>query len=87
MKLFHLSDLHIGKTLNGYSLAENQELVLGQIIHYAKKERPDAILICGDIYDRTVPSGEAYQMFDRFLTDLSEIQPEIPVLLIAGNHD
>lgn len=87
MKLFHLSDLHIGKTLNGYSLAENQELVLGQIIHYAKKERPDAILICGDIYDRSVPSGEAYQMFDRFLTDLSEIQPEIPVLLIAGNHD
>ena len=87
MKLFHISDLHIGKTLNGYNLAENQELVLGQIIHYAKNERPDAILLCGDIYDRSVPSGEAHEMFDQFLTDLSGIEPEIPVLVIAGNHD
>lgn len=87
MKFFHLSDLHIGKTLNGYNLAKNQELVLGQIIHYAKKERPDAILICGDVYDRSVPSGEAYTMFDSFLTALSEIEPKIPVMIIAGNHD
>lgn len=87
MRFFHLSDLHIGKTLNGYSLAENQEMVLGQIIHYAKEERPDAILICGDIYDRCVPSGEAHEMFDAFLTALSDIKPEIPVLIIGGNHD
>lgn len=87
MKLFHLSDLHIGKTLNGYSLAENQALVLGQIIHYAKKEKPDVILLCGDIYDRSVPSGDAHEMFDQFLTELSDINPAIPVLVIAGNHD
>ncbi len=87
MKFFHLSDLHIGKTLNGYNLAENQELVLSQIIHYAKKERPDAILICGDVYDRSVPSGEAYTIFDSFLTDLSDIEPKIPVMIISGNHD
>lgn len=87
MKLFHLSDLHIGKTLNGYSLAENQDLVLGQIVHYAKKEHPDAILLCGDIYDRSVPSGEAQKMFDGFLTALSDIEPSIPVFIIAGNHD
>ena len=87
MKLFHLSDLHIGKLLCGYSLKENQERVLSQIADYAKEEYPDAILICGDIYDKSAPSGEAYVMFDRFLEALSEIRPRIPVLIIAGNHD
>ena len=87
MKLFHLSDLHIGKLLCGYSLQENQEQVLSQIVTYAQEEHPDAILICGDIYDKSAPSGEAYVMFDRFLEALSEIRPRIPVLIIAGNHD
>lgn len=87
MKLFHLSDLHIGKLLCGYSLRENQERVLSRIVTYAQEEHPDAILICGDIYDKSAPSGEAYVMFDRFLEALSEIRPRIPVLIIAGNHD
>lgn len=87
MKFFHLSDLHIGKQLNGWSLKENQEAVLSQVVEYAKKLHPDAILICGDIYDKTVPSGEAYTMFGDFLGALSEISPKITVLIIAGNHD
>ena len=87
MKLFHISDLHIGKLLNGYSLRENQEHVLAQIVSYAASERPDVLLICGDIYDKTAPSGEAYQVFDHFLEELSGIEPGIPVLIIAGNHD
>ena len=87
MKLFHLSDLHIGKLLCGYSLRENQERVLSRIVTYAQEEHPDAILICGDIYDKSAPSGEAYVMFDRFLEALSEIRPRIPVFIIAGNHD
>ncbi len=87
MRFFHLSDLHIGKNLNGYSLAENQKDVLRQVVSYARDRRPDAILLCGDIYDRTVPTGEAHKMFDGFLTDLSEIEPTIPILVIAGNHD
>lgn len=87
MKLFHLSDLHIGKLLCGYSLKENQERVFSRIVAYAQEEHPDAILICGDIYDKSVPSGEAYVMFDRFLEALSEIRPRIPVFIIAGNHD
>lgn len=87
MKLFHLSDLHIGKLLNGYSLLENQRVVLEQIVREAKKHRPDVILLCGDIYDRTVPAGEAYKLLDEFLVQLSEIEPKIPVLIIAGNHD
>ncbi len=87
MKLFHLSDLHIGKYLNGYSLKENQERILSQIVFLAQREHPDAIAICGDIYDKSAPSGEAYGIFDRFLQELSEIRPKIPVLIIAGNHD
>ena len=55
MKFFHLSDLHIGKCLNGYSLKENQEEVFRQIVEAARQYRPDAILICGDVYDKSVP--------------------------------
>jgi exonuclease SbcD len=87
MKIFHLSDLHIGKQLNGYSLKENQEAVLNQIVDYGLAHHPDAILICGDIYDKTAPSGEAYTMFGNFLEALSGIKPQISVLIIAGNHD
>jgi exonuclease SbcD len=87
MKIFHLSDLHIGKQLNGYSLKENQEAVLNHIVDYAASRHPDVILICGDIYDKTAPSGEAYTMFGNFLEALSGIKPEITVLIIAGNHD
>ena len=57
MKLFHLSDLHIGKMLNGYSLRESQKNAFLQILKYAEEEKPDAILICGDIYDKSVPAG------------------------------
>lgn len=87
MRFFHISDLHIGKQLFLHSLREEQEDVLAQIVERAKEYRPDAILISGDIYDRTVPSAEAYEMFDTFLNHLSEIEPNIPVLMIAGNHD
>ncbi|MEY8355964.1 exonuclease SbcCD subunit D [Lachnospiraceae bacterium 54-53] len=87
MKIFHLSDLHIGKQLNGYSLKENQEAVFRQIVDYAAACRPDVILICGDIYDKTAPSGEAYTIFGSFLEALSQIKPRISVLIIAGNHD
>ncbi len=87
MKFFHISDLHIGKQLNGYSLKENQEAVLNQIVAYASVHHPEAVLICGDIYDKTAPSGEAYTMFGNFLESLSGIRPQVSVLIIAGNHD
>lgn len=85
MKFFHLSDLHIGKQLNGWSLKENQEQALAQVADYAKEHKPDAILICGDIYDKSIPSGEAFTMFGQFLERLNETG--IPALIIAGNHD
>lgn len=87
MKFFHISDLHIGKMLNGYSLRENQEEVLRQIVDYAALHQPEAVLICGDIYDKTMPSGEAYTMFGTFLEQLSSLKPQPAVLIIAGNHD
>ena len=87
MKFFHLSDLHIGKQLHRYNLKEDQQVILKEVITYAKELRPDAIVIAGDIYDKSVPSAEAVNVFDEFLTDLSEITPEIPILIISGNHD
>ena len=87
MKFFHLPDLHIGKQLHRYNLKEDQQVILKEVITYAKELRPDAIVIAGDIYDKSVPSAEAVNVFDEFLTDLSEITPEIPILIISGNHD
>lgn len=87
MRLFHISDLHIGKQLHYYDLRENQEDILAQIVERAKEYRPDVIVIAGDIYDRSVPSGESCELFDTFLNQLADITPSIPVLIIAGNHD
>ena len=87
MRFFHLSDLHIGKQLFRYHLTEEQTDILHQIAEAARQRRPDAILIAGDVYDKAVPAAEAVRMLDDFLTELSEIRPDIPVLLIAGNHD
>lgn len=85
MRFFHISDLHIGKQLHYYHLKEDQEAVLAEVVRYAGQLRPDAVVIAGDIYDKTVPSAEAVTVFDHFLTELSELS--IPVLIISGNHD
>lgn len=87
MKFFHISDLHIGKQLHYYNLRENQRAILHQIAERAREYRPDAILVCGDIFDKSIPSGEAYTVFDEFLNELADLTPRIPVLMIAGNHD
>lgn len=87
MKFFHLSDLHIGKQLFRYNLKNEQQYMLHQVVQEAQKRKPDVIVIAGDIYDKSVPSAEAVQIFDAFLTDLATLDPAIPVLVIAGNHD
>ncbi len=87
MKFFHLGDFHIGKQLFGYSLAEDQKYILNQILEYARKEKPDVMVIAGDIYDKAVPSAEAVGILDEFLTSVSEIEPKIEILMISGNHD
>ncbi len=85
MKIFHLSDLHIGKRLKEYSMLEDQKYILEQICHICDTEKIDCVVIAGDIYDKTVPPAEAVQVFDEFLYNLS--QKKIPVLIISGNHD
>lgn len=87
MRFFHLSDLHIGKQLYGYSLLEDQEWILEEILKKIRERKPDALLICGDIYDKSVPSGEAVAVFDRFLCQAADSVPGITILIINGNHD
>ena len=85
MKLIHLSDLHIGKRMNEFSMLEDQRYILDQITSIIEKEAPDAVLICGDIYDKPVPPSDAVRVLDGFLTSLA--QKKVPVFLISGNHD
>lgn len=85
MKFFHLSDLHLGKRLNGFSLMEDQEYILREILKLVAQEKPQAVILAGDIYDKIVPSAEAVAVFDRFLTELAKITEA--VFLISGNHD
>lgn len=85
MKLLHLSDLHIGKRLHERSFLEDQKYILNQILEITDKESPDAILVAGDIYDKSIPSGEAVSLFDDFLFELSKRGRD--VFIISGNHD
>lgn len=85
MKLIHLSDLHIGKRVNEFSMLEDQEYILTKIINIIDDEKPDAILIAGDVYDKSVPSGEAVQVFDDFLVRLAK--RNLQTFVISGNHD
>lgn len=85
MKLIHLSDLHIGKRVNEVSMLEDQEYILNQILEAIDLERPGAVLISGDVYDRSVPSAEAVTLFDAFLCSLAERKQQ--VFIISGNHD
>ena len=85
MKLFHLSDLHLGRRLNDYPLLEDQEYILNEILKAADEERPDGVIIAGDVYDKTTPSEEAVKLFDQFLSKLAARR--LKVFIISGNHD
>jgi len=85
MKLIHLSDLHIGKRVNEVSMIEEQQYILLEILRIIDIHQPDAVLIAGDVYDKTVPTAEAVSLLDDFLCRLA--QRRIPVFIISGNHD
>lgn len=85
MKFIHLSDLHLGKNVCGFSMTEDQRYILRQVVETAKEKNADAVLISGDVYDRPVPPEEAVALLDDFLWDLSRIP--VKVFLISGNHD
>ena len=85
MKLMHLSDLHLGKRVNEFSMLEDQTYILNKIIHIIDEEQPSGIILAGDIYDKPIPPAEAVELFDDFLYKLS--QRELNVFIISGNHD
>ena len=85
MKFLHLGDLHLGKTLSDFDLIEDQKYILDQILHIAEKESADAVLIAGDVYDKSIPSEAATKLLDYFLIELAK--KEIKVFMVSGNHD
>lgn len=85
MKILHLADLHLGKRVNEMSMIEDQKYILDQIITLIKEESVEIVLLCGDIYDKSIPTIEAIHLLDEFLDQLSKMA--IKVLMISGNHD
>ena len=85
MKFIHISDLHLGKRVNEFSMLEDQEYILTKIINIIDEQKPDSVVIAGDVYDKSVPSAEAVELFDDFLVRLSK--RNLKVFIISGNHD
>ena len=85
MKLIHLSDLHLGKRVNEFSMLEDQKYILKEILQIVDREQPDGVLIAGDVYDKPVPPAEAVTLFDDFLVQL--VKRNLQVFVISGNHD
>jgi len=86
MKILHSSDWHLGRVLNEKSLIEDQAHAIAEILKIIREERPDIVLLAGDVYDRFVPSGEALALAEHFIEE-TVLKDAIPVLLIGGNHD
>ena len=89
MKFLHISDLHIGKYVNGYRMLDDQRYMLERIVEIIKEKNPDALLIAGDIYDKSLPSAEAVELFDNFMTEIAGLHGKtgLKTFVISGNHD
>lgn len=85
MRFLHLADLHLGKIVNGFNLTDDQRFALQGILRIAREEEVDAVVLAGDLYDKSMPSAEAVSLFDWFMTALADA--EIPCLAVSGNHD
>lgn len=85
MKIIHLADLHIGKRVNEFSMIDDQKYILNQILEIIDNEKPDAVIIAGDVYDKQVPSIEAVELLDSFISDISK--RKTTTFIISGNHD
>lgn len=86
MKIFHTADWHLGKIVQGVSMTKDQQFVLEQFIEEIRKEKPDVIIIAGDLYDRSVPPTDAIQLLNKTLKEIL-VDEKTPILAIAGNHD
>lgn len=85
MKILHLSDLHLGKRVNGFSMLDDQKYILNQILDITYEQKPHAVVIAGDVYDKSVPSAEAVELLDEFLCKLAT--RDWQVFVVSGNHD
>ena len=85
MRFIHLSDLHLGKRVNDFSMIDDQRYILERILEIIDEEKPQAVLIAGDVYDKPLPPAEAVRLFDDFISRLSGTDSE--VFIISGNHD
>ncbi len=86
MKFIHTADWHLGKLVHGKYMTEDQKLVLGEFADVVAEEKPDAVIIAGDLYDRSVPPTEAVELLDEVLYKLN-VELNTPIVAIAGNHD
>ncbi|MBR3525153.1 MAG: exonuclease subunit SbcD, partial [Lachnospiraceae bacterium] len=85
MKLLHVGDLHLGRSLGDFDLKDDQEYMLDRLLEIVDERAVDAVLIAGDVYDRAIPSEAATGMLDRFLSSLAE--RKVSTFMISGNHD
>ncbi len=85
MKFLHVADLHIGKRVNEFSMLEDQKYILKEILRIIDEIKPMGILVAGDIYDKSVPAGEAVEVLDEFLTEL--VSRKVQMFIVSGNHD
>ena len=86
MKFIHTADWHLGKLVHGIYMTEDQRFALQQFINIVEEEKPDAVVIAGDLYDRAVPPTEAVELLNDVLFQIN-VELKIPVIAIAGNHD
>lgn len=86
MKFIHTGDWHIGKVVNEISMLEDQKYILDKLVEFLESEKPDALVIAGDLYDRSVPPARAVELLDRYIEKII-LELKIPILAIAGNHD
>ena len=85
MRIMHLSDLHLGKRLHNFSMLQDQKYIMNQIIEIIDNQKPDCIVIAGDVYDKSVPPAEAVTIFNQFITEIAN--RDLPLFVISGNHD
>lgn len=86
MKFIHTADWHLGKLVHGLYMTEDQEFILQQLLEIIDREKPDALVIAGDLYDRSVPPTDAVELLNRYLFEIN-VERKIPILAISGNHD
>ena len=87
MRFMHISDLHIGLKLMNKDLGEDQRYILGEIVKAVELKKPDALVIAGDIYNNAMPSNDAIEIFDKFISKLVAVAPSMSIMVISGNHD